>query len=126
MVVADEPHIRIHHHTDLTQVVDGELLDGILYATGQLPEGFEPFEIRIRLEFYAAGIGVECRRRLDAETEGRIRVSEPLVRLGDVVAAARRRATYVTKADLIMRRSRPNPPEVPHSTGPSFHPDQVM
>jgi hypothetical protein len=28
-----------------------ELLDGILYVTGQLPEGFEPFEISIRLEF---------------------------------------------------------------------------
>jgi uncharacterized protein YndB with AHSA1/START domain len=52
MVVADEPHIRIHHHTDLTQVVDGELLDGILRVTGQLPEGFEPFEMRIRFEFY--------------------------------------------------------------------------
>jgi hypothetical protein len=37
MVVADEPHLRIHHHTDLTQVVDGELLDGLLPSPASCP-----------------------------------------------------------------------------------------
>jgi len=37
---------------DLTDVVDGELLDGLLSVTGQLPGGFEPFETRMRIEFY--------------------------------------------------------------------------
>ena len=34
------------------QVVDGELLDGTMHATGQLQEGFEPFETRVRIEFH--------------------------------------------------------------------------
>jgi uncharacterized protein YndB with AHSA1/START domain len=37
---------------DLTEVVDGELLDGMMRITGQLPGGYEPFETRMRVEFY--------------------------------------------------------------------------
>ena len=37
---------------DLTDVVDGELLDGVMHITGHLPGGFEPFETRMRVEFY--------------------------------------------------------------------------
>jgi uncharacterized protein YndB with AHSA1/START domain len=51
-VFAADPRIRVHVHFDLTQVVDGELLDGILHVTGQLPEGLEPFETRVRIEFH--------------------------------------------------------------------------
>jgi uncharacterized protein YndB with AHSA1/START domain len=51
-VSAADPRIRVHVQFDLTQVVDGELLDGIMHVTGQLPEGFEPFETRVRLEFH--------------------------------------------------------------------------
>ena len=51
-VFADDPRIRVQVHFDLTQVVDGELLDGTMHVTGQLPEGFEPFETRVRLEFH--------------------------------------------------------------------------
>jgi uncharacterized protein YndB with AHSA1/START domain len=47
-----DPHIRVHIHFDLAQVVDGELLDGTMHITGQLPEGFEPFETRVRIEFH--------------------------------------------------------------------------
>ena len=39
-----DPGIRVHIHLDLTEVVDGELLDGIMRVSGQLPGGFEPFE----------------------------------------------------------------------------------
>jgi uncharacterized protein YndB with AHSA1/START domain len=51
-VSAADPRIRVHVHFDLTQVVDGELLDGTMHVTGQLPGGLEPFETRVRLEFH--------------------------------------------------------------------------
>lgn len=47
-----DPGIWTHGRLDLTDVVDGELLDGIMRITGQLPGGFEPFETRMRFEFY--------------------------------------------------------------------------
>ena len=47
-----EPGIRVHVHLDLAQVADGELLDGTMHVTGQLPEGIEPFETRVRIEFH--------------------------------------------------------------------------
>lgn len=37
---------------DLTEVVEGELLDGTMKIVGQLPHGFQPFETRMRLEFF--------------------------------------------------------------------------
>jgi uncharacterized protein YndB with AHSA1/START domain len=51
-VFAADPHVRVHIRLDLTDVIDGELLDGILHVTGQLPGGFEPFETRMRVEFH--------------------------------------------------------------------------
>jgi uncharacterized protein YndB with AHSA1/START domain len=51
-VFAAEPGIRVHIHIDLTDVADGELLDGIMHVTGQLQEGLEPFETRVRIEFH--------------------------------------------------------------------------
>jgi uncharacterized protein YndB with AHSA1/START domain len=47
-----EPGIWTRGRIDLTDVVDGELLDGVMHITGQLPGGFEPFETRMRVEFY--------------------------------------------------------------------------
>ena len=47
-----EPGIWTRGRIDLTDVVDGELLVGIMRITGQLPGGFEPFETRMRVEFY--------------------------------------------------------------------------
>ena len=34
------------------EVVDCELLDGTMHVTGRLPEGFDPFETRVRIEFH--------------------------------------------------------------------------
>ena len=47
-----DPRIRVNVHFELAQVVDGELLDGTMHVTGQLPEGLEPFETRVRVEFH--------------------------------------------------------------------------
>ncbi len=61
-VVAADPSIRVRIHVDLGQVVDGELLDGIMHVTGQLPAGFEPFETRMQVEFHDE---VDGRTRLE-------------------------------------------------------------
>jgi uncharacterized protein YndB with AHSA1/START domain len=51
-VFAADPDLRVRIDLDLSDVVDGELLDGILRVTGQLPGGLEPFETRMRVEFH--------------------------------------------------------------------------
>ena len=51
-VSAADPDVRVHIQIDLAEVVDNELLDGMMRVSGRLPEGFEPFETRMRLEFY--------------------------------------------------------------------------
>jgi uncharacterized protein YndB with AHSA1/START domain len=51
-VSAADPGVRVHIHLDLTHVVEGELLEGTMRVTGQLPGDFEPFETRMRLEFH--------------------------------------------------------------------------
>jgi len=47
-----EPGTWTEESLDLTDVIDGELLDGVMSITGQLPGGFEPFETRMRVEFH--------------------------------------------------------------------------
>lgn len=47
-----DPGVRVHVSVDLTDVTDGELLDGVMHLTGQLPDGLEPFDTRVRVEFY--------------------------------------------------------------------------
>lgn len=47
-----EPDVWTHGRVDLTEAVDGELLDGVMRITGNLPGGFEPFETRMRLDFF--------------------------------------------------------------------------
>jgi uncharacterized protein YndB with AHSA1/START domain len=51
-VFASDAAIWTHGRVDLTEVVEGELLDGIMRITGELPGGYEPFETRLRIEFY--------------------------------------------------------------------------
>ena len=51
-VSAADPSVRVRIRYDLTEVADGELLDGMMRVTGQLPAGYEPFETRMRLEFH--------------------------------------------------------------------------
>jgi uncharacterized protein YndB with AHSA1/START domain len=48
----DGPGAWTHGRVDLTDVVDCELLDGVMHISGELPGGFEPFETRMRLEFF--------------------------------------------------------------------------
>jgi hypothetical protein len=61
-VTATDPVRRVHIYVDLTDVVRDELLAGVMHASGQLPEGIEPFETRFRVEFHDEADG---RTRLD-------------------------------------------------------------
>jgi uncharacterized protein YndB with AHSA1/START domain len=64
-----EPGTLTRGRLDLTEVVDGELLDGVMHITGQLPGGFEPFETRMRVEFHDEADGrtrLEIRQWLPA------------------------------------------------------------
>jgi uncharacterized protein YndB with AHSA1/START domain len=47
-----EPGISTRGRIDLTDVVDGELLDGVMRITGHLPGDYAPFETRMRIEFH--------------------------------------------------------------------------
>jgi uncharacterized protein YndB with AHSA1/START domain len=51
-VNAADPGLRVHIHVDLTDVADGELLEGVIHVSGRLQEGIEPFETRLRVEFH--------------------------------------------------------------------------
>ena len=51
-VFPSDPGVRVRIDLALEDVIDGELLDGIMRVNGQLPGGFEPFETRVRLEFH--------------------------------------------------------------------------
>jgi uncharacterized protein YndB with AHSA1/START domain len=69
-VFPDEPDIWTHGRIDLTDVVEGELIDGIMRITGQLPGGSEAFETRLRVEFYDEPDGrtrLEIRQWLPAQ-----------------------------------------------------------
>ena len=50
-----EPEVWTIGRIDLTEVVEEELLDGAMQIAGNLPGGFEPFEKRMRIEFYDQG-----------------------------------------------------------------------
>lgn len=47
-----DPNIWTNGWIDLTEVIQGEVLDGIMHITGHLPGNFQPFETRMRLEFH--------------------------------------------------------------------------
>jgi uncharacterized protein YndB with AHSA1/START domain len=51
-VNAAEPGLRVHIQIDLTDVADGELLEGVMHVSGQLQEGIEPFVTSLRVEFH--------------------------------------------------------------------------
>ncbi|MEV6704804.1 SRPBCC family protein [Micromonospora wenchangensis] len=51
-VNAADPGLRVHVHIDLTDVVDGELIDGVMRVSGRLHQGIEPFATRLRIEFH--------------------------------------------------------------------------
>lgn len=48
----EDPGTWTRGRIDLTEVADGELLDGLMRIVGHLPGGYEPFETRMRVEFH--------------------------------------------------------------------------
>lgn len=56
-IVAAEPDLRVQIFIDLTDVADGELLEGVMHVSGQLQNGVEPFETRFRIEFHEEADG---------------------------------------------------------------------
>ncbi|GAA1826794.1 SRPBCC family protein [Agromyces salentinus] len=56
-VSAADPAIRVLISVELTDVGHGEFLDGLMHVGGRLPNGIEPFETRIRVEFHDAPDG---------------------------------------------------------------------
>jgi uncharacterized protein YndB with AHSA1/START domain len=51
-VAPSDPDLRVQIHIDLTDVADGERLEGVIHVSGRLQEGIEPFETRFRFEFH--------------------------------------------------------------------------
>jgi uncharacterized protein YndB with AHSA1/START domain len=60
-VNAAEPGLRVHIHVDLTDVADGELLEGVMHVSGRLQEGLEPFATRLRVEVHDEADGRDSR-----------------------------------------------------------------
>jgi uncharacterized protein YndB with AHSA1/START domain len=72
-VAAADPDIRVHVSIDLTDVADGERLEGVMHITGRLPGGFAPFETRFRIELHDEPGGrtrLEIRQWLPAHLAG--------------------------------------------------------
>ena len=72
-VSASDPDIRVQVRVDLTEVVDGEVLDGLMRVAGHLPGGFEPFDTRVRVEFFDEEVGrtrLEIRQWLPGHLAG--------------------------------------------------------
>lgn len=72
-VSVDQPDVRVHVHIDLTDVADGDLLEGVMHVAGRLPDGFEPFQTRFRVEFHDEPDGrtrLEIRQWLPAHLTG--------------------------------------------------------
>jgi uncharacterized protein YndB with AHSA1/START domain len=72
-VSVDQPDVRVQVHIDLTDVADGDLLEGVMHVTGRLPDGFEPFQTRFRVEFHDEPEGrtrLEIRQWLPAHLTG--------------------------------------------------------
>ena len=72
-VAPAQPDLRVHIHIDLTDVADGDLLEGVMHVTGRLPDDIEPFETRFRVEFHDEPDGrtrLEIRQWLPAHLTG--------------------------------------------------------
>jgi uncharacterized protein YndB with AHSA1/START domain len=69
-VAAAEPDLRVNVYIDLTDVADGDLLEGVMHVSGGLQE---PFETRFRIEFHDEPDGqtrLEIRQWLPAHLAG--------------------------------------------------------
>ena len=65
--------VRVHIHIDLTDVADGDVLEGVMHVTGRLQDDIEPFETRFRVEFHDEPHGrsrIEIRQWLPAQLAG--------------------------------------------------------
>ena len=51
-VAPSDPDLRVQIHIDLTDVADGERIEGVIHVSGRLPDGIEPYETRFRFEFH--------------------------------------------------------------------------
>jgi uncharacterized protein YndB with AHSA1/START domain len=72
-VAVEQPDVRVQVHIDLTDVADGDLLEGVMHVSGRLPDGFEPFQTRFRVEFHDEPGGrtrLEIRQWLPAHLTG--------------------------------------------------------
>jgi len=72
-VSAAQPDLRLHIHIDLTDVADGDLLEGLMHVTGRLQDDIEPFETSFRVEFHDEPDGrtrLEIRQWLPAHLAG--------------------------------------------------------
>lgn len=72
-LAAAEPDLRVGVDIDLTDVADGDLLEGVMHVSGRLQEGLEPFETRFRIEFHDEPDGrtrLEIRQWLPAHLAG--------------------------------------------------------
>ena len=47
-----QPDLRVRVRVDLTDVVEGELIAGVMHVSGRLPDGIEPHRTRLRVEFH--------------------------------------------------------------------------
>jgi uncharacterized protein YndB with AHSA1/START domain len=63
-IAVAQPDLLVHIHIDLTDVADGELLEGVMHVTGRLQDDIQPFETRFR---------VECHDEPDGQTRLEIR-----------------------------------------------------
>lgn len=88
------PSLRVQVHLDLAEVAENEFIEGILRVVGHLPDGIEPFETRLRIEFHDdadASTRIEIRQwlpgRLAAPSEQGWQ--EPFAKLDATLAAAR-------------------------------------
>jgi uncharacterized protein YndB with AHSA1/START domain len=72
-ISAAQPDLRVHISIDLTDVADGDLLEGLMHVTGRLQDGVEPFGTRFRVEFHDESDGrtrLEIRQWLPAHLAG--------------------------------------------------------
>lgn len=72
-VSLDDPDVLVDVHIDLADVVDGELLEGVIHVAGRLPGGFAPHSTRFRIELHDAPGGrtrLEVRQWLSDDLVG--------------------------------------------------------
>ena len=91
-LAAGDPDLRVRVRIDLSDAIDGELLEGVMHVSGRLNGGIAPFATRFRIEFHEAAGGrtrLEIRQWLPAALVGPSRQGwqEALAKLDTVLAS---------------------------------------